>query len=198
MGGFAKVCFGYIQVSGQLKNLTLESMQKIEIQSSKTKLILMFIGCNIFIVLALNFAINPQKFTSYVFRNIEFIRTFGIIASILFSVAWVYFPVKLFDKKPGLILDENGINDNSSAVSVGLILWKDIVSIRTEKIQSTKFLIINIDNAEKYLKRSSKFKRFLLKTNMRMYGTPITISSTGLKYNFENLEKLIRNEFEKY
>ena len=158
----------------------------------------MFIGCNLFIVLSVNFTINPEKFTSYIFQNVEFIRIFGIISSILCSVAWIYFPAKLFDKKPGLILDEKGIIDNSSAVSVGLILWKDIVSIRTEKIRSTKFLIINVNNSEAYFERSSKLNRILLKANMNMYATPITISATGLKCNFENLEKLIVKEFDNY
>ena len=91
------------------------------------------------------------------------------------SSAWVYIPIKLFDKKPGLILDENGIYDNSGVVSVGFILWKDIESIRIEKIKSTKILIINVHNPKKYIDRSNRFKKVLLNLNTKLYGTPLLL-----------------------
>jgi hypothetical protein len=173
-------------------------MRKIEIPTSRTKLILMFIVSILFAVGGIILAKNPEEFISYRYRNPEIIRIVGIFAVCFFCLVGIYIVPKLFDKKPGLILDENGIIDNSSAVSVGLILWKDIISIRTEKVQSTKFLIIEVDNPEKYVSGSSKFKNFLLKANMKMYGTPLSISSNGLKYNFNNLEELIKMEFEKH
>ena len=37
-----------------------------------------------------------------------------------------------------------------------------------------------------------------MKANMKMYNTPLSVSSTALKYSFENLENLIETEFEKY
>lgn len=173
-------------------------MQKIEIPTSRTKLILILIGSILFTVGGIYLTKNPEEFISLRYRNPDVIRIVGIVAVCFFGLVGVYIVPKLFDKKPGLILDHNGLTDNSSAMSVGLILWKDIISIRTIKVQSTKFLIIKVKNPKKYLSGSNKFKSFLLKANMKMYGTPVSISSNGLKYNFNKLEELVKMEFEKY
>jgi hypothetical protein len=173
-------------------------IHKIEIPSSKIKLISMLIGTSVFIVGSYYLFQYPERFISYRFRSVEFIKAIGLFLLVFCSSAWVYIPVKLFDKKPGLILDENGIYDNSSVVSVGLILWKDIESIRIEKIKSTKILIVNVHNPEKYIDRSNRFKKVLLNLNTKLYGTPLTIGLAGLKYNFERLEKLISLNFELY
>jgi hypothetical protein len=37
----------------------------------------------------------------------------------------------------------------------------------------------------------------LMKANLNSYGTPLSITSNTLKYNFDALEKLIHLEFEK-
>jgi len=56
---------------------------------------------------------------------------------------------------------------------------------------ATRFLLIFISNPNKYLDRVSGFRRKLMKGNMKMYGTPLSITSNTLKYNFKDLEKLI-------
>ena len=56
---------------------------------------------------------------------------------------------------------------------------------------STKFLLIYTSNPDKYLERVNGLKRKLMQSNMTMYGTPLSITSNTLKYNFDNLEKLI-------
>ncbi len=98
---------------------------------------------------------------------------------------------KLFDKRIGLIVDRDGITDNTNAASVGLINWTDITGIKTEQIMSTKFLLIYTSNPDKYLERVKGLKRKLMQGNMKMYGTPLSIPSNTLKYNFDKLEKLI-------
>jgi len=37
-----------------------------------------------------------------------------------------------------------------------------------------------------------------LRLNMKMYGTPLSITATTLKYEFEKIEEIIRTEFKKY
>lgn len=126
------------------------------------------------------------------------VKSVGIIASIFFGATGIYGIRKIFDNKVGLIIDENGITDNSNASSIGLIEWNDISEIKTEQVMSTKFLLIEIENPEKYIaKAKNKMKARLMKTNMKMYGTPLSITSNTLKYDFDELGKLIQTEFEK-
>lgn len=122
----------------------------------------------------------------------------GIIAIIFFGATGVYGLAKLFDSKTGLKIDSNGITDNSNATSIGLIKWKDIYQIRSEQVASEKFIMIDLIDPDKYLdKVKNGLKKRLMKTNMRMYGTPISITSRTLKYNFLELERILRTEFER-
>lgn len=170
-------------------------MNKIEIPISKTKISLLLVGALIFVMLGVLFILTPDKFASTLFRNPQTIRVVGVLAVLFFGAAGMYGLRKLFDKSIGLIIDENGITDNSNAASVGLIEWRDIVEIKTEQVMSTRFLLIFVTNPNKYLDRTTGFKQKLMRGNMKMYGTPLSITSNTLKYNFVNLEKLLKNSW---
>jgi len=63
---------------------------------------------------------------------------------------------------------------------------------------STKFLLIDVSNPEKFIQKSSSLKAWLMKTNLKMYRTPLSITSNSLNYNFDNLEKLLHAEWNKH
>jgi len=169
-------------------------MDKIEIPISKTKISFLLIGALIFVILGVLFLLTPDKFTTTIFRNPQIIRIVGIVAVLFFGAAGIYGLRKLFDKSVGLTIDDYGITDNSNASSVGLIDWADIFEIKTEQVMSTRFLLIFVDNPDKYLERVNGFKRKLMKANMKMYGTPLSITSNTLRYDFSDLERLIKDK----
>lgn len=173
-------------------------MQTTEIQTSKIKLLLIFLGCIGFLALSYYLFNYPENFTSYRYRNPKVVKVVGVIGMLFFLIVLLYVPKKLFDKKPGLIIDEKGIIDNSSAVNVGFIAWSEVKYLKTISVNSTQFLLIYVNNSERYLEGFNKIKRMMLKTNNRIYGTPISINANGLKINFKNLEKLITEKFEQY
>ena len=146
------------------------------------------------------FTLNPDIFIPNIFQinDPDIIRLFGIFGIVFFGSANIYGAWKLFDKNPGLIIDSDGITDNSNASSIGLIKWIDISGIRSEQVMSTKFLLIDISEPEKYISRANGIKSMLMRANMKKYGTPLTIISSTLKYDFGLLENLIINEFEEY
>ena len=101
-------------------------MKNIENPLSKTKMFLMLFGCIVFVVAGVCFMINPAKYVSVIFRNSTFIFIAGLL-SVLFSGFITYHMVKtLFHTKIGLIINDEGIIDNSSGGSLGMIYWKDI------------------------------------------------------------------------
>ncbi|MFV0156771.1 hypothetical protein OBK20_13055 [Empedobacter falsenii] len=169
-------------------------MNRIEIPLSKTKMLLLLFGAIGFVVLGTLFTFNPDKFVSPITRNPEIIRIAGIASVLFFGAVGIYGTRKMFDKNVGLIIDENGIFDNTNASSVGLIKWIDITEIKTEQVASTKFLLIYTDNPDFYLDKVKGFKKKLMEGNNKMYGTPLSITSTTLKYNFNDLEKILKNK----
>ncbi len=175
---------------------------KIEIPLSKNKIIFLTIISFLFVIAGIWLFVNAKNFQSnslQLLRNPVVIKITGITGILFFGTAGIYGVKKLFDKKPGLIIDQNGITDNSNASSIELIEWKNITNIQTGQVMSTKFLLIKVKNLEEYIEKSKNgLKTKLMKANLRTYGTPITITSNTLKYNFNQLKNLIQIEFEKY
>ena len=171
---------------------------KIEIPLSKTKILLLLIGVTVFVVLGTLFIMNPEQFKSPIFRNPETIRIAGIAAVAFFGLCLVFIARKLFDNKVGLTIDQNGITDNSNVTSVGLIEWADIIDIRTVQVASTKILMLATDKPDKYIERAKNgISKRAMKANHKMYGSPLSIISNSLKINYDDLERMIREEFEK-
>ncbi|WP_079240581.1 STM3941 family protein [Chryseobacterium indologenes] len=173
-------------------------MNTIEIKSSKTKLILLVLGSLIFTILGVFFVVSPHKFASFIFRSVTIIRMVGIVAILFFGLCLIILIKSLLTKKFNLIINEKGIIDNSSYVSVGLIFWNDINSIKRIDVVSTKFLIINVKDPNKYLNKQSGIKRKILERTNKIYGTPISISSATLSYNFDEFEKTISEFYNEY
>lgn len=171
-------------------------MNKIEIPLSKTKITLMILGSALFVIAGvLIFFLGPEKQTYF---KAFWMKITGVASVLFFGTTGIVGLRKLFDKKAGLILDEQGIVDNSSGVSVGLIYWNDVTDIKVEQVMSTRFLLIFLANPEKYFENANVFKRKMMKANIKMYGTPISISSNALAYNFDELSKTINAQFKKY
>ncbi|WP_196890175.1 STM3941 family protein [Aureivirga sp. CE67] len=156
---------------------------EIKIPLNKIKILLLTLGSFLFVA-------------GVCFMPMNFI---GIIAIIFFGATGVYGLIKLFDTKSGLKIDSIGITDNTNASSVGLIKWEDIFQIRSEEIATEKFIMIDLIDPNKYVENVQNiFKKRLMKTNMKMYGTPISITSNTLKYNFTELEGVLNPEFKRY
>lgn len=177
----------------------MKKLEPISITLSKKKIALSIIGSLSFVVLGILFTIFPDTFTTILIKNILLIRFIGIIAVLFFGFALITLIRKiLFDKSLGIFINEEGIIDNSSFVSVGLIKWEDITSIEKSKVRSTSFLLIKVKNSEYYINTPNRIKSNLLKANYKSYGTPISISANFVSCSFAQLENIILNSFEKY
>ncbi|NRS90341.1 hypothetical protein HNQ02_003281 [Flavobacterium sp. 7E] len=169
-------------------------MNKIEISLNKTKLALSILGAFSIVFFGILFIINPDIFVSPFLRSAELVKIIGIIGVLLFSILGVFGVKKLLDKKAGLTIGENGITDNTNSSSVGFIKWDDITDIKAEQFMSIKFLLIFTHDPNEILKETSGIKRKILQGNIKKYGTPILITSTNLKCDFDDLNKLLTDK----
>jgi prepilin signal peptidase PulO-like enzyme (type II secretory pathway) len=166
-------------------------MNKIEVPLSKTKILLTIGGSVLFVVLGFYFVTTmADQQTRF---NPTIVKGVGIASILFFGATGIYGIRKMFDKSVGLTIDDNGIIDNTNATSIGLIKWYDITEIKTAQVMSTKILLIFTKDPDKILEKVSGMKRKLMAGNMKMYGTPLSITSTTLKYNFDDLEKLLKD-----
>lgn len=158
----------------------------------------MIIGSVGFVIAGVLFVLYPETFLSTRYRNSTFIFVAGIAAIAFFGLCGIYGVIKLFDKKVGLKINNDGITDNSNATSVGLIEWKDIKGFETLDIASTKILIVKTDKPEKYINRATNpISKRAMQANFKMYDSPLSIISNSLEIKFDDLKELIISEFKR-
>jgi hypothetical protein len=115
-----------------------------------------------------------------------------------FGLCAIYGCFKVFDTRPGLIIDDQGFVDNSSAVAAGRILWDEVVSLNVSEIAGQRFITILVVDPQKYVERGNFFGRMLNAANTKMTGSPINISSNSLRMKFDDLVQVLTEAFEKY
>lgn len=173
--------------------------EQIEIPLSKTKMTLTFMGSLIFVGLGIWFLVNPPKISNPILGNSTTFFIIGIASILFFGLVAITIFRKFSDKKAGLIINKQGIIDNSSGVSAGEIPWTDIQEITISQVMNQKFLMIIVKNPQEYIdKVTSPIKRNAMKMNYKSYGSPISISSNALKTDFEKLQKLINEKMHEY
>jgi len=178
------------------------SAPSIEIATSKTKLAIMIPVCAAFIANGIWFIINPISLQKGIFRGtfgVLFIETIGIATALLFGILLVFLIQRLRNNKPGLIINETGLIDNSSAIPGGFIPWNDISNIIEITVAKNRFLLIKVKNPGVYISRHTGFlKRKAVEYNYKTYGTPICISSKTLQFSFDELKILLHQKLSAY
>lgn len=127
---------------------------RTEVALSKTKLSLSLLGCVAFVAIGIWLFSAAPSIAAY---PIIFCQALGIISIVFFGFIGVFIARKLQDNKPGLIIDEEGITDNSSAVAGGSIVWRDIKDIYVIEIGRQKLMMIEVVNPEKYIERQAHY-----------------------------------------
>jgi hypothetical protein len=170
----------------------------IEIPISKGKLALLLAGAILFVAAGVWFIKEPETFTRTSFKpSPVLITTIGYASVIFFGICAIFIFRKLFDTKAGIILDDKGIHDNSSGVSAGFIPWSDITNISTIEVSRQKLIMIEVSNPDDYINRQTNFiAKKAAAINHKMYGSPISITATSLKYGFDDLYYTLRKRWQ--
>lgn len=168
----------------------------MEIKLSKVKIFLSFIISFLVLLLGIYTVIFPEEVSS--FLKMPFLAVVVGVMTCLLALSFLIMSFMALIKNTGLIINSEGIVDNSSPIALGLIKWEDILRIRKIQISSITFLLIDLKNQEKYLKDVNKLKAWWLRVNARSYGTPISINAAFLTCKFSELEDIITNAHEKY
>ena len=163
--------------------------EQTEIGLNKIKLLLMLCGSVAFVCLGIWLVTKRGEISAQSLRYSPGLLFIAGAASILFfGGCMVFITKKMFSNQPGIIINKEGINDNSGGVSAGLILWKDITGIKKISVANQNFIMIIVNNPKEYINKQTGFiKRIAMGLNFRNYGSPISISANGLKCNFDDL-----------
>ena len=167
--------------------------EEVVIPLSKTKISLLLLGSVAFVLLGLWLLLFTPEIKHPFFGNKTVLFIAALLAIVFFGTTTVINIRKLIQRTPGLIIGRDGIYDNSSAVTAGLIKWEDLQDIGVLEIQKQKLIMLYVQNPQEYIKsQKNAIKRKIMQINHKTYSTPISISTNGLQCKFDELYELLK------
>ena len=118
-----------------------------------------------------------------------------IVVIIFFGFTALIYLKIILSTKPTLSISEKGICDN---VFFGLIEWENVAGFRKVRVQKQDYILILLENPEKYIEKFNFFKQKWLNFNLKQYGTPVIIHTGNLKIDQEELLNIVRKEWTEY
>ena len=165
----------------------MEQKPQIIIPTSRRFILLGFFGSVLFVVIGI-FMMNSEPSRKY---SSTYLQTWGLIGTSFFGLTGLYCLKKLFDNKPGLIIDENGLWNNSSIISNHTIKWNELSGVGLTKIGKEKILFLYFKDDKSFMMKFTLIERFLMRLNLSLYNSPIGISTRSLKYDIDKLNRQI-------
>ena len=167
---------------------------KYEIQANKKRFFLMLGLSVLFVVLGflpfLGTGLRESRKYVPVFYDAVF-----IVMIIFFGFTALIYLKMILSTKPVISISEKGICDNAS---FGMIEWEDVAGFRKVRVQKQDYILILLENPEKYIEKFNFFKQKWLSLNLKQYGTPVMIHTGNLKINQKELLNMVRKEWAEY
>jgi hypothetical protein len=139
---------------------------------------------------------------AYFMRNpIEDKKMNFVLLAFSFGLMIYFVPIiflsfsKIVGKQPGLIIDLNGIIDNTTEMSAGRISWSNIASVNVVKLGIVPLLTIEVHDIKECLEQGNILVRTLKKTNKTPF---ITIATDSLGVNPNEMANIIEQYRKKY
>ncbi len=194
----------FFVISDQPTEPTMENSKRIEIPFSKSKLTRLLVISTIFVlggswIFRAETASGNSLFNSEIFRKVV-----GLLSILLGGLGIYFSSKKLFNSDPGMIIDDEGVVDNSGALSLGRIPWTDITEIKETVVKAAfftnqKFIIVLLRNPLEYIERQqSGVTRRLLTINFGKSGSPMHITTNNLNIKHDELRELLVRKLSDY
>jgi len=168
---------------------------------NKKKLVITFVTLSVFIILEFFIIINSDIIANYHFARslgilgkpitIQIIGIFGVIFLLLYSIGIL----NIFFSKYGLVVTEKGFINNTSITNPGLILWDDIIGIKSDIGKYGAIVFVYLKNEKKYLNR---IKNPIVKLNALIYNKTYKTSFVIDKSRLTITEGELLEIFKKY
>ena len=102
--------------------------------------------------------------------------------TVMFLIFFAYAVIKLVSNKPLLILDRDGLTDQSSTIAVGFVPWSDLLAVKfTEYRNSGTLLCVDaVHSAEFIAARRNPVWRSAKRFNLKRGLGVVTVSAPAL------------------
>ncbi|MRJ10387.1 hypothetical protein EDL98_04745 [Ornithobacterium rhinotracheale] len=173
-------------------------MRERRIEENKSKVFWALIICWVFVAVSIWILLAPESADDEFFKSV-FVKIIAYTGIVFFGIIGVLGSIQLLSKKSALIINEKGITDNTTMVSLGFIPWDEIQQIQMTDVMNQRFLMVILKDPKRNIARQKNpLKKILNKLNYRLYGSPVGIPVNNLKISAEELKQELQTWSERY
>lgn len=158
-------------------------MNEVVIYPNRLKLLGFAAGSLAFVLFGLYAGGKPGPLSLVIFA-------YGVVVPV-FGLLFAYAVYRLSVRRPLLVISDEGLFDNASAVGAGMLRWEEIAEVFTFELAGQRFIGIVPVDMEAVIARQPRLKRAMAKMNRGMSGTPFNIPQNMLPMPTEELYLLI-------
>jgi hypothetical protein len=174
----------------------MSQSERIEIPLSRLKLVkllvfgLLFVAAGYYLFSADPAWIEQQRR----FNNPTFVHAIGLAGLLMGVLGSAAVFAKAFSKRPGLVIDGNGITDMSSLTAHGYIPWTEIRGFSERIVGGQRLVFVLLRDPDQFISGFGPLRRFLLRANTRLGPSPVALSNVALTISFEGLLSLLESQ----
>jgi hypothetical protein len=129
----------------------------------------------------------------------------GLVGAVFFGAGTWFVAARLFSRRPGLVIDQEGIVDNTSYSSVGRVPWSQITWVQIQSLKLPTYnrsllfqprqprtMVIGVRDPEQFRDLGNWLQRLLRRGTVGMFGGPVAISESVLRADLDALARRIR------
>lgn len=163
----------------------------IQILFNKSKVLKYSFGAFVFVCAGVFFAYVGLMTKNHFFLKL-FLSFLGIVSTCFFGLILLLILPKAIKNKAGLIITDEGLYDNTSAISIGLITWTEIKNVSHSYSGTNIFFLVKLKNPEKFIARQKwLIKRIVMRLNYKMSDTPVQILVSLLDTDINTLYNIV-------
>lgn len=124
-----------------------------------------------------------------------------IIAAIMLILSLALFRFiikKMGEIKDRLVINEEGITDEFSTLSIGFISWSNIKDVYVCRVATEEYVCIDLKNMDRVLEKLPVFKKNIINYNISKTKAPICINCNSRAYTNKQIEEIIKNKIRAY
>jgi hypothetical protein len=173
----------------------MQSSDAILIRRDKPKLLFLMLGQGMLVALSACLVLFIWKGTPF---PAMLVILAGVAGTIWFGSVMVWSATRLFDPKPALIIDSEGMVDNVSVLAVGRIPWQEITGVEVCQVSSKQYLAIHVQDFAKYVRRASPLRRWFARITLNYPGTAVNVSTAAMRIGLDDLNALLAERMAKH
>lgn len=175
-----------------LGRIYLGTMERLELIPKRGKLVRLLVGALVFVGLGFVLLLFPQAFVPDAPWARWGVSAIAIVAILFFGACGVFAARQFFDRRPRLVLDDEGVFDRTLGTAV--IPWREIRGARIVEVSNTKFISLELADEERWAAAMPGTKRWMGAANQRLGFGRFNLNLSALDVTAEEILRVIQKQ----